>query len=562
MSLAKIDPIDRLSPELFSMVTELLCDGAVIELPSPPHPGPPVVCSQVSGRWRNFVHGQPRLWKRYRLYLKERQQFDSLTSLLEEFLEYSQPTVEFSIGLSPLAGKLGERVLRNIIAKHSRRIEVLVLHVPQVMARVLCTAPAMPFDRLRTFEILMPRNPGTRPALDSNGADLNLFAAAPIVTDITLGFSDGLLRLPGLRVGQRNLPLAWLRVFCAPRVWMEALESVRIFRGCPQLEECTLFCEVYHDGQDFNNIRADSPVIMQYLRRLHVTFRLLQAFPWHYITTPNLVDLSVTGLSDNDYTDWPEGTFMSFRLRSRFALTSLALRFDFSEQVDAIIRILETTPELKLLELRWTQMYDEATEDISRLLKYLARRADHPLSLPDLRRIHIDATEESVQMLRSRCLEGDDVAMSTIVLYVKGPPERGSFHDDINDLIRRKIRVGILTMDFYGAEELAHINSDSSESEESNGSSDNSDGGGDEEDRGDESEGEDSGVETDSEDAADSDDAPWDELTLGMTGMSLAQDAADGDDAPWEKLTLGMNDMALAQDAADSDDDRMSPWGC
>lgn len=168
-----------------------------------------------------------------------------------------------------------------------------------------------------------------------------------------------------------------------------------------------------HCEADEEDIHTPS-VTLQHLRQLSLKFCILEPFIWTYLTAPNLVELAVTRLSD-DYTDWRQEKFMAFRARSGFPLLHLVPGFDFSSQVDDIVQILETCPELRYLELRWTQLYDAANEDIWRPLVHLARHPACPLFLSNLRGIHIDATEESAGRQPS------EAPLRQIKLYAEEP---------------------------------------------------------------------------------------------------------------------------------------------
>ncbi|KAJ7777715.1 hypothetical protein DFH07DRAFT_976929 [Mycena maculata] len=269
---------------------------------------------------------------------------------------------------------------------------------------------------------------------------------------------------------------------------MTPRQIFNILVGCPRLVECEIsFGETLPwPSMAGTRNRAESPVNLQNLQRPHVTHydSNLQPFPWYYITTPNLLDLTVatdpTIVYDGN-PEWPEQEFMEFRNRSGFSLLSLALCFAFEEQVDEIIEVLEMMPRLRALDLRRTPMCEEGpTTGISRLLEFLTRHRNRPLSLPDLGHIVIHATTESVQMLQSRCL-GDDVTLSEVVLLVNGPGRLPS--NDAIEILKRNTRGGIRTIDW----ELADL-----DSEESDVASDGSDGGGDEEESGNVFEGEES----------------------------------------------------------------------
>ncbi|KAJ7476774.1 hypothetical protein FB451DRAFT_1396999 [Mycena latifolia] len=145
---------------------------------------------------------------------------------------------------------------------------------------------------------------------------------------------------------------------------------------------------------------------------------------------------------------------MVFKHRSGCILSHFALQFDFTSLLDKVIEILETSPRLEDLELRWTQLYCFPESSISRLLGRLHGHRGCPLWLPHLRTIRLDATEDSLQMFSSRCdpdagYVGGDTQLRDIVLYVEEP-----FVQEINALRATGACVALEPMDFYGAHAL------------------------------------------------------------------------------------------------------------
>ncbi|KAJ6546103.1 hypothetical protein DFH09DRAFT_1321338 [Mycena vulgaris] len=95
---------------------------------------------------------------------------------------------------------------------------------------------------------------------------------------------------------------------------------------------------------------------------------------------------------------------------------------------------------------------------ISRLLDQLTSHRGRPLFLPNLCSIAIDATEQSLRMLRWRCMPHTSVdppPLKTVILYVKTPFDPDAlFAYQIKSLRETGLEVALQEMDFYGADEL------------------------------------------------------------------------------------------------------------
>ncbi|KAJ7451251.1 hypothetical protein B0H11DRAFT_1927909 [Mycena galericulata] len=460
MALTLVSPIHRLPTELTSMIIEAACEPVrPISLPSENSFPLAVVLSRVCRKWRAIAHSRRHLWDGYILNFQPGwtpARFAIFLCALEQFLEYAPLTVQFHMTQGAGANDFDRLALIQVLTTHSCRIRALKLSIPQETAEALFTGPTIPFDRMIALNLAMlpDETKYSRQAM-VNEPISSVLIAAPMLSEIHIGYRIWRpLHQPGFLLDQWNLPLSQLTVFSAPNVWMAAEYILCVFESCPQLTTCNMCCD---DAPDGPNMPIPPPITLQHLRHLQLFFRLMQPYIWDFITAPNLVNLTVTGLSDDDYTDWPQDRFMAFKERSGFSLNFLRLRFDFTEQVDDIIQILQASPELVCLQLRWTQMYVEPDAGISRLLDHLARHPNRPLLLPNLRCIHLDATDASVRMVASRCLRTrhGEARLSNIELYAAEPYDRDTlFAAEIRAFRKIGIRAGLAAMNFYGAKDL------------------------------------------------------------------------------------------------------------
>ncbi|KAJ7466394.1 hypothetical protein FB451DRAFT_1561135 [Mycena latifolia] len=449
--------IEHLPPELLTMILESLCSDSRtpgIMLP-PPRPGHDVVSfSQVSPRWRTIANNNPYLWTKYNLDLKPqwtRRRFDSLLHALDRFISRARgQDLDFTV--SQLSPEFTQDIFLGILRTHAPRMRSLKMVVSYASARAFGIAPAMPFERLGTLSIRM------LPQETSSGrgpvrSQTRVLTAIPMLPELEIGYSLWLpAHPPRLRLLEWDPPLHQLTKFNAPNVYMEMTAWVRVFEHCPLLAECTLACDVAGDS-DFVAEPA-TPFVLQHLRVLHLDFRLVEGVVWGYITTPTLTDLRITSLSDHDLHLWDQARFMAFKHRSGYTLTRLALQFDFSDLVAGVIEILETSPELEHLELRWTGLF-RIPFSLSPVMKRLSGQGGRSLLLPALRTIGLDATHRSLRMLRKRCTRDAEGSLSEIILYVHEPlGGLPPFADEIAALRETGVVVALKPMDFYGALDL------------------------------------------------------------------------------------------------------------
>jgi hypothetical protein len=220
-----------------------------------------------------------------------------------------------------------------------------------------------------------------------------------------------------------------------------------------QVVDCSLFCDEHGPVESLLGPNPPPPVLFA-LKKLSLTFRVLHGGLWEYFAAPKLEDLTITSLSDDDERAWDNDEFTSFRARSAFfVLTTLRLQFDFTDDVDTMIELLRSLYALDGLVLHWTTPRQEASSDIKRLLHYLAFHPCHSLTLPKLRYIEVDATVDSLNMLRSRC--PPKTGLAGVTLYERAPFDSETvFREEIEGLRRNGVRVEVEPMDFYGAHDV------------------------------------------------------------------------------------------------------------
>ncbi|KAJ6546107.1 hypothetical protein DFH09DRAFT_1367527 [Mycena vulgaris] len=452
MSLPAVPAFHRLPPEILSMIIDAYCsDGRdLISLPFP-SPATGVVCvARVCRQWMALAYDAPRLWTRYHLEFRptwtgrDHHRLDGLVHAFGMFLAHAGSR-GLRLEIVQPRQDVGRDAIVEILARYSRCIASLRMHIPEKTVNSLSTGPTIPFDRLGDLKIVMHPK---RYEKDQRPMRPNLLAASPLVTCVDLSYCQCQpMYLQSLALDECIIPLAQLTTFHATRAWMQSMDCIRILRECPQLIDCSLYCDA-----DTLPDPVTEPFMLQHLCSLEIQFRVLDPTFWQYITTPNLVNLSITTVSEEKNDSWDQEYFMSgFRLRS------FSLSFDFTDFVDWMIEILEASPDLVRLCLRWTQVFAEADPEILDLLARLTCHHDQSLFLPNLRSIAIDATEESLRMLRSRCVpqtSGDPPRLKTVILYAEAPFDPDTlFARQIKSLRKKGLEVTLQEMDFYGAKE-------------------------------------------------------------------------------------------------------------
>ncbi|KAJ7639559.1 hypothetical protein FB45DRAFT_906008 [Roridomyces roridus] len=292
---------------------------------------------------------------------------------------------------------------------------------------------------------------------------------APVLTEFRLGYPpDGWApqRAPSMSLQEWDLPLGQLNVLHIPNLYLDPHDCALLFQEGRQLVECVIclddfFSRSMEDLREQGIIDDDEPMaVLPMLRRLDITCRVMNLFPWCYLKMPHLEELSITGVADypQRIKEWRQSHFMAFCARSQFHLNleTLRLRFDFSIYPSDIIDILGVCPLLHSLELRWTHLHPDnrpPAEKIADLLHRMMPNPEFSMLVPHLQSIALDGTVQSLEMLRSRRQSSSQ--LSKIVLYLQ---------DDESSVLNEGFGIRALQelgetgvsferMDFYGAED-------------------------------------------------------------------------------------------------------------
>ncbi|KAJ7602382.1 hypothetical protein FB45DRAFT_966513 [Roridomyces roridus] len=264
-----------------------------------------------------------------------------------------------------------------------------------------------PFHSLIKFNAIVPAK--NMESADGRG----IIADAPVVVRF------GMASTPSSRLWPRGMEPAVCTVDRPQCVnaWIPHWPSSR---SCPCPPRCLVECRIWFD--DYGRGMSLPPVTLPNLRVLDLTFCVMDPFPWNFLITPNLQDLTVT-TSPDDYIDcWPAQGFIDFHARSAFKLRRLRLRLaQFFNQVDKMIAVLEMFPELDTLELRWMTYGGIRVAHDNAVVPLLQRMDMHSgnnqVLVPQLRTIQIDESRRCVDMLKSRCEPASSSVLETVVLY-------------------------------------------------------------------------------------------------------------------------------------------------
>ncbi|KAJ6503791.1 hypothetical protein C8R45DRAFT_973760 [Mycena sanguinolenta] len=425
----------------------------------------PLLClSQVCASWRSVAAHDTGLWTEYTIDVSPTTsagQAQLLLSLLRRCISNSGNR-SLSINFTDHCNKAGH-VLAQLLASYSHRIADLTFNLNEAGARELVLGSEIRFNRLRDLVIRVqpPRDPEQWMGL-SDAPIMDLCALAPALTRLTIAYEEWHpIHAPGAILFDLGLSFASLSVLHLTSQWLHFAECIFIFRECLQLAECHVCCDEALGGWpqvDLSTLEgrwpqvdlSSGPTILPRLNSLHITFRAMNSHLWDVFDAPNLADLRITTLCDDDSDAWNHAKFMDFQERSDFTLTTLALRFDFSDMVNDIIDLLQKSPALETLELRWTTIHQEPSDDIEQLLEALTFDGSKT-TLPNLTRFRIDGTEDSVRMLQSRC--PPQSMLTSITLYVQEPfTPSDSFSTAVGTLQSTGVTVEQETMDFYGSE--------------------------------------------------------------------------------------------------------------
>ncbi|KAJ7673678.1 hypothetical protein DFH06DRAFT_748748 [Mycena polygramma] len=295
---------------------------------------------------------------------------------------------------------LQHQIFHAIISTYAGRLFSLKLDVPHETMNDLCRhSPSPLFPSLEHLAIIGRSHHGRNIAWTQRAGGFNILRASPVLANLTIGSEEFAPEDLNLNLTHWAPPWARLTSFRAPNVWIDTRDVLVLFAQCVQLTTC----DIRVDDQDPSVEVDDSPpTLLRNLHTLSVQFRVIYPSFWDEITAPNLRVLVITSMYDSDEMGWGQEEFMDFKERSDFILEDLSLRFDFTANIDGIIALLNSSPALHRLVLRWTGWMAGPHGDISSLMNRL-RGNQGVLWLPNLRVLALDATQQSMAMLQSRC---------------------------------------------------------------------------------------------------------------------------------------------------------------
>ncbi|KAK6966485.1 hypothetical protein R3P38DRAFT_3154296 [Favolaschia claudopus] len=487
MSIPKPHPsFTQLPPEVIALIVEEECRGTgPILVPGLRAPQSRIVSlTQISRIWREVASSLCRShWTAYSITIhpnKTPDQLTALVALLANLFANAGPVRDLQFAFTDL-GDIARITLLDILTRYAPRIATLGLKLRNAGAISLLYRPALPFDRLRSLKFIPHATPPPAPVLDElwktvtctgplgQALEVSVFKNSPCLTEFEFceevwhpRFSDGItLRL-------WDLPLQRLAVLSITRSWVKEYEVETIFTTCVQLVSCRIYCDA-----GISDVRAGltppplSPLILPYLQDLAITIRSMDCYLWDYFTAPNLKQLSIASLSDDDFDGWHHETFMAFRERSGFSLRGLGLRFDFSHHAGNILALLGTLPTLEWCAFHWTTVHGFQLGDINIFLQgiYYDPTRSTNLLFPNLRCLTLDHDDDnsSLRVLRSRCIEPGSRLQLVRLLVRRDFKPSPSTATQIAALRKRPgVRTEVADMDFLGGQLLVEEEQDDS----------------------------------------------------------------------------------------------------
>ncbi|KAJ6477919.1 hypothetical protein C8R47DRAFT_1075262 [Mycena vitilis] len=431
--------------ELVSLLIENLSPSTIV-LPTRNRTQTDIVgFSQVCARWRAVAHSNhSNHWTTYAIgtFIARAGTGGNLTFSI---IHLDHPH-------TPLHGQ----IFHAIISTCAGRLFSLQLDVPHEIVNNLChQSPSPLFPSLAHLAIIGRSQYGQNIAWTQPLAGgFNILRASPVLANLTIGSGEFAPEDLALNLAQWAPPWAQLTSFCAPNVWIRTRDVLTLFaqgvhysradRVSPKLTTCDIRVDDEDPSVGYQN---SPPTLLRDLHTLSVYFRALYPSFWEDFDAPNLRVLAITSMYDSDEMGWGQDEFMDFKERSDFALEDLSLRFDFTANIDGIIAILNSSPALHRLVLRWTGWMAGPHGDISPLMNRL-RVDQRMLWLPNLRVLALDATQQSMTMLQSRCA----VQPLDITLYKEAEV---TFHPPLSRgkvAALRAMGCSVLEdeMDFYG----------------------------------------------------------------------------------------------------------------
>ncbi|KAJ7775340.1 hypothetical protein B0H16DRAFT_1507020 [Mycena metata] len=428
MSLVRRAPIHALPTELVREIVRACCDDG-ITLPFSVSKPAAIAIGQFCSRWRAVAHSERGLWQEFQVALPD----DLTGGQYEALMNFiANGAVSNETRLSLRQGAHRERdfnPMLPVVISHSHCLQSLSLSLPGRSLEQLLSLTPLPLRRLQSLSIAIRVTDGKdvlflrtmAEGVEPSPADFvsTTFTDTPLLTHLNIGY-DWLnpITYDAFPLSALNLPWAQLTHLDGPNVWIEVLLFFSIFERCPNLVSCVITLDA--EGAEDAEIDAER-MTRGALKKFHVTFLELYSWVWTHLTLPALTDLKIASFRDLD--PWEDDIFDEFMVRSGCALTHLTISFGFLNAIDGILHIFDASPDLQELTLSWTRLPDEVDDeepqDVAPLMAYLHY---HPtaLHLPSLRKIQIDATPETVNMLVSRCCCADSILLQ-VVLFAEQP---------------------------------------------------------------------------------------------------------------------------------------------
>ncbi|KAF7341764.1 F-box domain-containing protein [Mycena sanguinolenta] len=434
MALPRPPAIHALPTELVREIIRAGCDDSCAEITLPlPIPKPLAVSvSQFCARWRTVAHREPALWQNFCVDLPDELHGGKYEALMNFIANGASKNRTSLILRQGSYRPLNLNPLLPVLLTYAQCMRSLSLNIPGQTVSQLFGSSALPFHHLETLSVAVRVE-------DENGFSFleteeyqdefplpetpkhhiaRIFARTPLLTRVTIGYDKIMpISWPPFPLDSWNLPRSQLTEFNGSNIWIDANQFFNIIGSCPNLVICVLTVDA--EGAD-DPENDEARITLAHLRKFHITFLEHYSWVWSNLNMPSLVDLKIATYRDT--TEWEDDVFEEFMLRSRCSLTHLTLCFGFLEIVDAVMRILDSAPDLQELTLRWTRLpqADDPEWDVASLMEYLSFHTPSTTSLPNMHRICIDAAPESVRMLVSRC-HGTDCALRHVVLYAQQP---------------------------------------------------------------------------------------------------------------------------------------------
>ncbi|KAJ7181549.1 hypothetical protein C8R43DRAFT_941382 [Mycena crocata] len=364
-------------------------------------PAPPLL--QLSRVCRHWAQVATSLWKKCDLTFNSNatdypRTIQQVTTLLK-WREADR--LDFRIQIHDCEG--WRPVLVSFIAFHALKFRALALRVPyELVASLHMMSPA--FINLESFTLLVQSNecPGKAwsgaeqwTGLHNHSRTSTLLQKAPLLRRLKVGaWRDPMIPLRFCDLG--TFPLGQLTILSIVESYIECDEFLEILENCPLLEECSVSAIMG------SPTHVSTRVPLSYLHKLHILglSATTDKNLWNRLTTPQLVDLSVTNTC-SVFTQIATA-LVALQWRCGFSLRRLALANVplpvIQSEMEEFFKVFNTIEDLSL---RW----ERGAWDRELMILTVARALSVPSTPPflkDLAVLTIDATPDSVAMAQLR----------------------------------------------------------------------------------------------------------------------------------------------------------------